>query len=71
MGIVISNKLSKSAVVRNKIKRRIRNIVRNQFDRINPNQWIVVHSKHQILQATYEEIDTDITKILQKLPIPR
>ncbi len=70
-GIVVSNKLSKAAVVRNKVKRRIRNIIKNEFAKINPNQWIVLHSKQQILQATYEEIDTDIAKILQKIPFSR
>jgi len=71
IGIVVSNKLAKSAVSRNKVKRRFRESIRNNFDKINPNLWLVFHPKHQSLVATYEELNTDINQTLQKISFTR
>jgi ribonuclease P protein component len=68
VGIVISNKFSKSAVKRNRVKRLIREAVRQNFDRIRPGYWIVIHPKFKTINASYEKINTDFTKILQKVP---
>lgn len=67
VGIVISNKLHKNAVVRNRLKRLYRESVRNNFDKIDKgNLWIAIHPKFNSLEKTYEEINADFNKILQK-----
>jgi ribonuclease P protein component len=67
VGIVVSNKLHKNAVFRNRIKRLYREAVRNNFDKINKgNLWIAIHPKFNSKDKTYEEINADYNKILQK-----
>jgi len=70
VGIVVSNKFSKKAVERNKVKRIYRKIVVENFEKINKGDlWIVIHPKFSSLKKTYEEISTDFNKILQKASI--
>lgn len=71
IGLVVSNKLCKTAVGRNRLKRLFREALRRNFDKINDNLWIVIHPKFVSLNKSYEEIYTDITKTLQKIPITR
>ncbi len=71
VGIVVSKKLSKKAVVRNRIKRVFREIVRRNFDKIKPGFWIVVQPKRKSLETDYEKINTEFTKILQKAPFSK
>ena len=68
VGIVVSKKLSNIAVKRNKLKRIFREIVRKNFDKIQSGYWIVIHPKKESQKATYEEINTEFNKILQKVP---
>lgn len=71
VGIVIPNKLDKSAVRRNTIKRRYRECIRNNFDKINPNQWLVFHPRFNSQDIKYEELCADISQTLQKISIPK
>jgi len=71
VGIVVSNKFSKKAVVRNRTKRVFREIVRQNFGRIQPGFWIVLHPSRKSLNASYEELNTEFNKILQKAPFSR
>ena len=67
VGIVVSNKFSKKAVERNKVKRLFREIVAKNFEKINSgNLWVVIHPKFSSLSKTNEEISADFNKILQK-----
>lgn len=68
VGIVVSKKFSKIAVVRNRIKRIFREVIRRNFDKIQPGFWIVFHPKKSSLDVDYEKIDTELNKILQKVP---
>jgi len=68
VGVVVSNKFHKNAVVRNRIKRLYREAIRNNFDKIDKeNLWIVIHPKIASLEKTYEEINADFDKVLQKV----
>ncbi|MFZ2664344.1 MAG: ribonuclease P protein component [Patescibacteria group bacterium] len=67
IGIVVSNKFSKKAVERNRVKRIYRKVVEENFEKLNKGDlWIVIHPKFGSLNKTYEEINTDFNKILQK-----
>ena len=66
-GIVISNKYSKSAVKRNKLKRLFREALRANFDRIPEGFWIVIYPKHQAGRKKYEEISTAFAKTIQEV----
>lgn len=69
VGFVISNKFHKKAVRRNKVRRIFREIIRSKMEKLGDNMWIVIHPKFDCLGKTYEEIDSDFNKILQKISL--
>lgn len=71
VGIAVSTKTHKSAVKRNRIKRRVREIIRLNLDKMVPSHWIVIHPKASILDLTYEEISFELIKTLQKYDLSR
>jgi ribonuclease P protein component len=71
VGIVISNKFDKRAVIRNRMKRVYREAVQRTLPSIKSGLWIVIHPKFGALTKDYEEICTDLNKALQKVLIPR
>ncbi len=69
IGIVVSKKLSKIAPVRNKLKRRLREIVRSHLPKFSHGFWLVIYPTRSALTASYEELDSDFSKILQAFSI--
>lgn len=69
-GIVVSNKYSKIAVRRNRIKRLLRETIKTNLESFKDNLWIVVYPKKNVSGKTYEEINSDFNKTLQKVFIP-
>lgn len=58
-----------NAVARNKIKRQLRSIVRENKDKINRNIEFVIVIKPQANQLQYNEINESITDLLKKINI--
>lgn len=71
VGIVVSNKICKSAVKRNKLKRIYREVIKNNFDKMGEGYWVVVHPSAKSLKKTYEEINSDFDQALQKISLSR
>ena len=71
VGIVVSTKFSKKAVVRNRVKRVFREIIRQNFGKIKPGFWVVLHPSKKSLKVSYEELNIEFNKILQKAPFLR
>ncbi len=67
-GFVASLHFDKGAVKRNRAKRLLREVFRNNFGRIKPGFWIVVYPKKEILGASYGEIDSEFNKDISKFP---
>lgn len=67
-GFVVSNKFSKVAPKRNKIKRVFREVVRENFEKIKSGYWIVIKPKDPSKHKEYEEINTEFNKVLSKVP---
>ena len=66
-GIIVSSKVSKKAVKRNKIKRRIRNIIRkNHLSSIVIGDVVVI-SLPRVLDKKYSEIEKSLYKHFKKL----
>ena len=70
IGFVVSNKFHKKATKRNKVKRQFREITRKNLEGFGDNIWIVVQPRFKSIDATYEKINSDFNKILQKISIP-
>ncbi len=65
--VIISKKVSKSAVNRNKIKRQIREIIKMQLKRIKTNKDCIIITLPPILEKKYPEIEESINKHFDKL----
>jgi len=66
-GFIIGKKISKKATIRNKIKRRLREIIRKNINNIKPGFDIVVGAKTEVLEKTYQEIEHEVDCLLKKL----
>jgi ribonuclease P protein component len=67
-GVVVTTKIHKRAVKRNRVRRLFVESFRHQFDPIkDKGVWISVYPKASALNKTYEEINTDLTETLQKI----
>lgn len=64
-GFIVSTKISKKAVIRNKIKRRLREIVR-QTD-TKPGFDIIIIVKPEILNKDYQEIKNNVENLLKNI----
>lgn len=67
LGVVVSNKVSRDAVKRNKIKRRYRDILRSRVHLLPGDTWIVLYVNKDNLGRKYEEIRTDVDSTLSKV----
>ena len=70
-GFVISKKIDKRAVVRNKIKRLLREVVRENLEKIPDGFDFVFVVRPNIVGKNYEEISAEVNKILSKVSFDR
>ena len=68
LGVVVTNRYSKIAPVRNRVKRVFREVLRLNIDRVRDGYWVVVHPKKSAVEKGYEEVNTEFIKILSKVP---
>jgi ribonuclease P protein component len=54
------------AVVRNRIRRRIREAVRLRLEQLNPQCSIVINPRRKVLDAPFAEIQKEIEKLFQR-----
>jgi ribonuclease P protein component len=67
IGLSVSKKISNKAVVRNKVKRRLREAVRTELKKNNITGYdMVIVALPGIKKASYPEIKTDVSFALQK-----
>ena len=69
MSAVASVKLSKKAVIRNRLKRQVREVIRLNFKKIKPGNDIVIYLKSQAVGQTYEQFEKEILANLSKLKL--
>ena len=70
-GVLVSNKISKKAVERNKIKRQIREVIRSRVSGIKPGFDVVIITLPPILGSSYEEIEKVTGHNFKKLGLYR
>jgi ribonuclease P protein component len=64
-GFIISKKISKRAVDRNKIKRRMAEVLKNNLDKFSLGTRMIFLVKKEILNKKIEEIEKEIVKIIK------
>lgn len=65
LGVSVSKRIGKS-VVRNKVKRRIKEIIRQNMDNIKRGYDIVISAKPDIVKCDYEKIKKEIINFLRR-----
>lgn len=70
LGITVSTKLG-CAVVRNRIRRRLREIYRLGAEKLSCGYDIVVVARARAVNAPYKELETAFFRLAAKLPIRR
>jgi ribonuclease P protein component len=68
-GISIGKKVSKKAVARNLIKRRIKGALRQSIGQILPGKMVVITCKPSIIGCDYDEILRELEKLLLTLEV--
>ncbi len=63
---IVGLKISKKAVVRNRVKRRLEEIVRLSLDQIKKGFDIVVMVESQIIKEDYQKIESELVNVLEK-----
>lgn len=64
-GIVTSKKVG-NAVVRNRAKRQIREIIKKNLDQLQPGYDVVVVSRYNIKEAVYIDLEKDFLRLMRK-----
>jgi ribonuclease P protein component len=65
-GFLVGTKISKKAVKRNLVKRRLRESVRLKLDQIKPGYDVVFLTKPEIVEKSYDEIDKTVENVFKK-----
>ena len=68
-GILVSTKISKKAVERNRLKRQIREIIRLDLNSIKSGYDFIIITLPPVLDKTYEEIEKSISNHFKKLKL--
>ena len=67
VSVIISKKVIKSSVVRNKYRRRLKEVFRNHFKDILLNYELIVIPKVSIVRLDFWEIKKELDLVLKKL----
>ena len=68
VGFVTSKRLG-GAVVRNRLRRRLREIVRKEQQRVRPGFWFVVVARAAAVRATYAELKDEWLRLAERASI--
>jgi ribonuclease P protein component len=65
IGFTVPRALGK-AVVRNRIKRRVREAVRLRLDQLNPQWSIVINPRRKALEAPFQELEREVERLFRR-----
>jgi ribonuclease P protein component len=64
--VVVGTKVHKRAYRRNKIRRRIRAILKKNLSKVSPGYDIAIIARPEATTATYKEIEASVLSVLKK-----
>ncbi|OGM00472.1 ribonuclease P protein component [Candidatus Uhrbacteria bacterium RIFOXYC12_FULL_57_11] len=67
--VVVGTKVSKSAVVRNRLRRQVREAIRTRLSDIRPGYDIMVLVKKEAMGASFQELEKHVVSGLKKANI--
>lgn len=67
IGFIVSNKISKKAVDRNKIRRVLREIVRENLGSVPNGFLFVILARRNILEKNKDELEKELVKVLNRI----
>lgn len=65
-GFIVSNKISKKAVLRNKTKRLLREVARGLLPRVKDGVDVLFLAKKTILEASFKDVSKEAEKLFKK-----
>lgn len=68
-GFVISKKVASKTVLRNKVKRRLREIIRTNFSKIKPGFDVIIVNKLPVVGRSYKDIEKQLLELFKKARI--
>jgi ribonuclease P protein component len=66
IGFVVSQKISKKASLRNQIKRRLREIIKNNLITLKPGYDLIFFTKRRIKEKDFSEMEKVVKQILEQ-----
>lgn len=66
VGLVISKKVSQSAVRRNRLRRQLREILRSLCPNLKPGYRLLLIPKASLLSCSWEQLRAELQRLLQK-----
>ena len=69
IGITVSQKVSKRAVIRNRLKRQVRAAMRTLLQHLDPGVWVVINLRPESIECEYGEILRELEQLLTKLEV--
>lgn len=65
IGFAVTKKVG-HAVVRNKIRRRLREVVREQLPKLKQNYNVIIVAKENIVEASFDQLCFEVNKLFKK-----
>ena len=69
IGITVSQKVSKRAVARNRLKRQVRAAMKHLLPLLMPGFWVVINLRSEAAECEYGEILRELEELLTKLEV--
>lgn len=70
-GIIVSKKISKKAVERNKVRRLVYLAVRENMEKFSEGLRVIFLVRPEIINKKYEEVGAEMLNLVQKIPVER
>jgi len=71
LGFVISTKVHKRAVRRNKIRRRLRSIFGKRLEQLKPGLDIAILTRKDVLDMTFKELEKSADHLIEKAKLAK